>query len=651
MIIIDLLTYGDKAISYLQYSKSKETKIFCFKEKINIYSQKKENIKVIPIDVIENSFHFKTVKNLHEQLYKWANEIKIENENIFDFLKYRDIPSVYWLLDNWQLFISILKFFRNTILIKKIIDNNYEKEMIIICSIEYENFVNDNYKNKKNISIYYPENKIKYNLKYYFELLKNIFFGFFIFIGFPIISFFRKTYFNLIKPDKISLKKKNYAIFSPSFHYQSNDKKKFYDKVMAPWQQYIEKIDGAYWYSDFIDFSGPNFRELKEKAKNEKNYLPLDYFFSWSVLFRYFKGSLENFKKIKKVLPMLKNMESIGYDIPPSIKIEIIKCNYTLPFIISYYEALFVKYIKYSDVRTIIMCSEAGIIGRIFNPIIQKHKKKLIGVQHGGLGWAIDYTYFHIKEHINNNDYTNSNLSSKFFTLPNKTIIWSKKIKSDLIKKGRYPAKSLLVIGNMQRRSNQIFNLNEIKELKKANSIPNDKKIILLAVRTGGKGLNEKFDFKCLDMVYDSIKKDRNLFLLTKLHPLEKPDLHNVMKKKFNIDSNQLKITKKLNIKTAILISDIIISVRSTTIFEVMEYKKPIIIINPENSDLDALEFSKTGAVFYATNQDEIKPILEHIFKNSLSKNMIKSQEKCVEDFLGENDADKEAVMQTAIFG
>ena len=64
-----------------------------------------------------------------------------------------------------------------------------------------------------------------------------------------------------------------------------------------------------------------------------------------------------------------------------------------------------------------------------------------------------------------------------------------------------------------------------------------------------------------------------------------------------------------------------------------MEYNKPVIIINPENSDLDALEFSKTEAVFYATNQDEIETILKDILKNSLSENMIRNQHQCIEDF------------------
>ena len=68
------------------------------------------------------------IKSMHEQLYKWANEINIGNENIFNYLKYKDIPSTYWLLDNWKLFIKIFEYYTKTFQIRKIIDNNIEKD-------------------------------------------------------------------------------------------------------------------------------------------------------------------------------------------------------------------------------------------------------------------------------------------------------------------------------------------------------------------------------------------------------------------------------------------------------------------------------------------------------------------------------------------
>ena len=645
MIIIDLSRPGEEKISFLKKINFKNSVVYCFNNKKNTYQKKYGEIKIHTIDNIDKNLHISMVKSMHEQFYNWANETKVENENIFNFLKYKDIPSTYWLLDNWQLFISIFKYYTKTYQIRKVIDNNIAKKMVIICSSDYEGFIYQNYKNNENIIIINISKKIRNSIKYFFKSVANIFYGLSIFIGLPIFSLFRKIIFNLVKNRKIFNKNKPYAIFSPAFHYHSENKDISYDKIMASWQQFLEKNGLDYWYSDFIDFSGHNLKELIIKAKNEKNYLPLEYFFSLKVLNRYIRGSIYNFTKIKKVLSNLKKIEFLNSNVPPNIKIEILKCKYTLPFIISHYEGLFIKFLKFSDISTIIMCSEAGIIGRIFNPIAQKYGIKLIGIQHGALGEA-SFPYFHIEKHINKKDYTNSNRLPEIFTLPNKTVVWSEKFKSELIFRGQYPNKSITVVGKMGNAKNQKYSLDKMKKLRILNNIPVGKNIILLAIRTGGKGLNKEFDIKCLKMVFSLLKESNSFFILSKLHPLDKFELFNKVKKNLGISRNKLSITKKINIKTAILISDIVISVRSTTIVEAMEYNKPIIIINPDNKSNDAIQWSKTGAAFYATKQNEIKPILKNIINNPLSDEMIKAQDNCLRDIFGENKINKSKIME-----
>jgi len=647
LIIIDLSSPKDENKSSLKNLNIKNSVIYCFNDKKSTYQKKYRRIRIHPIDIVDKNFHFDMVKSLHEQLYNWANETEIDNENIFKFLNYKDIPSTYWLLDNWQLFITILDYYKITFLIKEIIDNNIEEEITIICSSKYKNFIDNNYKNNRNFLIInssFSKNIINY-IKYIFTKSSIFFWGLLIFIGLPIFSFVRKFYYLLIKEGKVNIKNNEYAIFSPAFHYHNDSKNNFYDKIMDPWQQFLKDNDLSYFYLDFIDFSGSNVRALRLKTKNDNNYLPLDYFFNFKLLIRYLKGSFFNFIKIKKVLSKLKELEFLEGNNPLHIENEIRRCIYITPFITAYYEALFSKFLKSSNVKKIIMCSEAGIIGRIFNPIGQKYGTELIGIQHGVLGNA-SFPYFHIEKHINKKDYTNSNRSSKLFTLPNKTVVWSEKAKSDLIMRGKYPNDSLIVIGKMNNGKNKKNTLGEIEKLKRLHNIPVDKKIILLAMRTGGKGLNKEFDLKCLNMVYPFSKIENDFFILSKLHPLEEFILYNKVKKNLSISENQLSITKNINIKTAILISDIVVSVRSTTIFEAMEYNKPIIIINPDHISTDAKDWSKTGAVFYATNQNEMKSILKNILNNPLSKEMIKNQDNCLRDFLGEDKINKAKIME-----
>ena len=113
--------------------------------------------------------------------------------------------------------------------------------MVIICSIEYNEFIYQNYQNNENILIIDSGKKTRNFIKYLFSSIINIFYGLSIFIALPIFSLIRKLFFKLINNRQIINRNIKYSIFSPAYHYSVNEKKKYYDKIMAPWQQFLEK--------------------------------------------------------------------------------------------------------------------------------------------------------------------------------------------------------------------------------------------------------------------------------------------------------------------------------------------------------------------------------------------------------------------------
>ena len=77
--------------------------IYCLKDKELLYHNKYNKFTINNLDdYIDNKLLLEDFQSI---LYNWAKSNKINDKNIFQYLKYNNMPSIYWLLNNWHLFI------------------------------------------------------------------------------------------------------------------------------------------------------------------------------------------------------------------------------------------------------------------------------------------------------------------------------------------------------------------------------------------------------------------------------------------------------------------------------------------------------------------------------------------------------------------
>ena len=78
-----------------------------------------------------------------------------------------------------------------------------------------------------------------------------------------------------------------------------------------------------------------------------------------------------------------------------------------------------------------------------------------------------------------------------------------------------------------------------------------------------------------------------------KLHNLESKKAHLKYFRKLDLNREQGLIMRNIDIVDAIKICDMMLSVRSTVIYEAMYFKKPIFIMNPKNIDTICIDIAK----------------------------------------------------------
>lgn len=633
MILIDLTKRTEFNIPS-KFKVENGNVIYCLKEIKCYYDTKYRNlnIEVIDDELIDHSL----LKKLHGDLYEWALNTKINDKNVFQYLQYNDIPSIYWLLDHWHLFISILEYYTLIHKVKHIIKRHKDVKIIILCPKGFTGSVKSEF-SSLNLQIVPVKDSFIQKFRYVVTSTGTIIYGIALFFGLPPLVMLRKLAHIYLNKGRLQIKQRDILFFSPAFHFIKQPNGEYIDKVLQPWLKTIKKKGTPFWYTDMIDFSGFNLTSLKNKTRENDNYLPLERFFGIREFYHYVKGAISIFKRLKKVLYRLKKSSILNNAFPLEIKIEFKKTMWIFPFMIAYYETVFKKLVTEIKPRYLLMCSESGFIGRIFGTIIKANGGKQTGIQHGLLTGSIDYPYFHIKSHINNNDYTNAEGLPQYCPIPNITAVWTEKIRSMLINNSCYPSESITIIGNPNLSFfSKDFSLLKKTEIIEKYGIPENKTLLLFAIRTGGKGHTIDFDIDCLNSVYQIPLQYNNYFVLCKLHGLESKKMHSDVYRQLKLNSQQALITRDIDIKTAIRISDVVVSVRSTTIYEAMAMGKPVIIINPGNMDLDAVDIGKSGGVFYATNTEELMEHLNTINNESMHKSMVEKQNRLVLETLGD---------------
>lgn len=270
-------------------------------------------------------------------------------------------------------------------------------------------------------------------------------------------------------------------------------------------------------------------------------------------------------------------------------------------------------YFKKNTPKAVFLPYETGPIALAFVAACKKLGIITIGVQHG-------YIYeFNPMYSYGNSLESNQKLG---FMLPDYLLLFGDYVKNLLIKNG-YPSKKLLVFGNPA-----FFGLHKIlknfdkKYLTNKFRIKQNQKIILF---TSGKLQNYysshgKYDYdeRIWEYLTKNFGNNQDYFLILKPHPQEKnTKVYEEILKNHNCDNA---IITHDNIYNLICLSDIVISVFSSTMIDSLCFRKPVIRV--KFGDEKHQIFDNTNVII-TSNLESLSTNITNLIKNQTNLNKL----------------------------
>ena len=288
-----------------------------------------------------------------------------------------------------------------------------------------------------------------------------------------------------------------------------------------------------------------------------------------------------------------------------------------LPFYLNLLDSLNF-YFSTNKPKAIFLPYETGPLALAIISIFRKLGIKTIGVQHG---YIYPYSPMYSQTSFSNHD------SPYGFPLPDTTLVFGNYVKDLLVKNG-YPPEKFEVFGNPS-----LFHLDVIsskfdsKMIRKKFTLQDNQKVILFTTGKLQRNYTEggKYDYD--EQIWENLLQNyggkNDFFIILKPHPGEKnTSIYEKIMQKY--PHNNVIITQN-DIFELIQISSLVISVFSSTMFESLCFKKPVIRLKfseYENHILDSSNAIITSNINDLT-QNISKLIYNSKFKNSLSKNAL----------------------------
>ena len=511
--------------------------------------------------------HGEDYKVAIEQLER-IQESKFNNKQIHELFEYKEI-SLWWFV--YQNIISEYKKLINCIIkLEEIIDKYQPEKFEINVSTNFKEIIKNICK-KKNISIK-DNSKFKINIK---NIGKNI---------------IEEKRYKKITTEKISNRKKIFEKYQNDliidnkilFAIPSIYRREIYDfqEGRSKKGEYIMEYFLQKFERDFIGidldytFKG-NIAVLEDRLKNSQNWFPIEKIFKNNFLEN--NENTEFLKQISNIFTSKEFLKKFDYNeisLSSSIS-KILQKLLFAPYIPIYMEIIdsAIKLFSKNKPKAVFLPYETGPYALAIIAVSKKFNIQTIGVQHG-------YIYKNNPMYVFGK-YISEKKNS--FPFPEKMIIFGESVKDLLIKK-MYPDKKLIVLGNPAFFNWKKISNNKNKILKKFN-IPTKNQIILF---TTGKLQREysahgKYNYdEIIFTKLNELSKRKNITIILKPHPQES----NIKIYEEIKNNNNNVIILKNNIVELISISDIIVSVFSSTMIDALCFEKPVLRIKFDDKEI-----------------------------------------------------------------
>ena len=504
--------------------------------------------------------------------------------NKFDLFLKKNKPTSVKIIGNFE------KFY----LVKQICENNK-----IQFSYSKSSFLKYSTKNKL---------KIRLREKHYSNTLQK--------------KFSKRLNLFKIKSNKLPTFKNKLLIFSANVY-----RRKYFDFeknfevirefLIDPLLPHIKNIDLV---GIDVDYSFIGDTEILEQRLDESMpWIPLEGLLNDLSKNNKSNSFISSYKKLilNKDFQNLFTYEGINFWSRVESDFKKISTSYYLPFLIDMIEQ-FEKTLQISKPKAILIPYEKGSYALALIIACKKLGIKTIGIQHGAF------------DSLGHNDYAHTYLQSEKtpfgIPIPTHMLVWGNSSKNFLINKG-YPKNKISVIGNPE-----FYDMKKIKKdqntLRIKFNFPTETKIILFTTSKLQRGYisDEKraYDEYVLEELLNLYSNDPNYIIILKPHPVKEPTyVYEEIIKKYDAKNCFIKTE---NILELIQLSDLLISVESSTIIDAIALGKMVIAITFDGSSWMDPQIAKN--ILILSELKNLKINIEKILNDETLQNTLHDEQK-----------------------
>ncbi len=265
------------------------------------------------------------------------------------------------------------------------------------------------------------------------------------------------------------------------------------------------------------------------------------------------------------------------------------------------------SFFKNSSIKSVATIDENSPSVKAIEDAAKKLGKKVVGIQHGAIH-ILHPAYRYTK----NDPFDN--------VLPDITLTWGQYWTDFLIKHGNYPQNKVVTVG--QIRTDIIPRLLDSEVVSQSKM--SEKFRVMFASQPQRDPL---LRYQAAFDVFKAASQLNDVSLELKLHPSEMNDVDYYKQIARDAGCENYEIVYDRDLYQMIAQSSLVITCFSTVGTEVVYFKKPLVVLDPLNLDIQG--YIKNKVAFKATNADELKSLISKIQIRELSPD-----EKAQDDFI-----------------
>lgn len=275
---------------------------------------------------------------------------------------------------------------------------------------------------------------------------------------------------------------------------------------------------------------------------------------------------------------------------------------YYIPYFITMTKS-FEEFFKNSKPKAVIIPYEKGPYALAMIIACKNLGIKTIGIQHGAFDSLnhIDYAYTDLRTELN----------PYGMPIPDTTLVWGNSAKKFLMHIG-YPEKSIIVLGNPEFFDIDSLRLNS-NYLKNKFKIPKEKKIILFTTSKLQRGniRDEKraYDEFVLEKLLKLFSNNPEYLIIVKPHPVRETTW--AYEKLINNYKATNFVLKRDNVLELIQLSDVMISIESSTIIDAIALGK--MVIEMTFNDSSWMDREQAEKILLLSNLEKLEDNIQQI--------------------------------------